>query len=379
MRTVMVTKFAPLPADNGGKKRSLAIAQRLATLGEVVLCAFDDGHADVEGLAAAGVDARLVPWRPTLGTAGRGLLRTASVSAGRFWDPALARVVREAAGDGPVDHLQVEYPQMTPYAARVRARRRVVDFHNVESALTRRLAHSTGGGRGLLFRAEAHAIRRLERRACATFDAVMTVTEADRARLPPTRGDLLVCANGWEPGPLLPPASDPVVAFVALMGWAPNSEAASWFTRGVWPEVRAAVPGAKLLLVGRDPTPEVQSLRAADVVVTGTVPDVTAYVAESRVALAPLLTGGGSRLKILEALGAGRPVVATTVGAEGLEDLVGRGVVVADDADSMAAAVTRLLTDPDEAAALGRAGHDAIVDRYAWDRTLAPLLEWVTG
>ena len=137
------------------------------------------------------------------------------------------------------------------------------------------------------------------------------------------------------------------------------------------------MPGAQLLLVGREPAPAVRALAGENVHVTGTVPDVTPYLARSRVVVAPLRAGGGTRLKILEALDTGRPVVATSVGCEGMDDLVGRGVVVADTAPALADAIATLLVDPARASALGRAGHDAVAADHTWDAALAPLLKVV--
>jgi glycosyltransferase involved in cell wall biosynthesis len=104
------------------------------------------------------------------------------------------------------------------------------------------------------------------------------------------------------------------------------------------------------------------------------VPDLEPWYARTRVALAPLLAGGGSRLKILEALAAARPVVATTIGVEGLEDLVGRGVVVADEPAAMADAVVDLLRDPARSAALGEAGAKAVATDHSWRAAVRPLL-----
>ena len=215
----------------------------------------------------------------------------------------------------------------------------------------------------------------MERAALQTFDIVAVVSERDRARLPRSGAQIVVCPNGWEPQPPLPPSRDPTVAFVALMGWRPNADAAVWLAREVWPLVLARAPVARLLLVGRDPTPAVQALAAPTVEVTGAVPDVRAYLARALVATAPLRAGGGSRLKIIEALGAARPVVATRVGAEGLEDLVGQGVVVADRPRELADALVDLLLDPAAAAALGQRGYAAVSERYSWSRTLQPLYE----
>jgi glycosyltransferase involved in cell wall biosynthesis len=135
------------------------------------------------------------------------------------------------------------------------------------------------------------------------------------------------------------------------------------------------VPEAELLLVGRDPGPALTGLAQPGITVTGSVPDVRPWLAQARVALAPLRAGGGTRLKILEALDAGRPVVATSVGAEGLESLAGRGLTIADEPAGMAARIAALLTAPGEAVAAGRAGNEAVAGAFAWDRTLAPLVE----
>ena len=375
----MVTKFVPLPDNDGGKQRALAVARRLAQAADLVLCAYDDGGADVAGLTALGIDVRSVPWRPTAARAARGVARTRSLSAGRFYGADLAAEVRRGAAEGPLDLLQVEYLQMAPLAHGLGAGRRVLDLHNVESALVRSYARAGRGPRGLLAHAEAVALGAMERALIPSFDTVVVVSEQERHRLPAGARHVLVCPNGRDPDPLGPPplAEEPVAAFVATLGWAPNVDAAVWFGRQVWPEVRRRVPAARLLLVGRDPAPSVQGLASDSVEVSGTVSDIRPYLARARVAVAPLRAGGGTRLKILEALDAGRPVIATSIAVDGLEDLIGEGVVVADDPGSMIEAVCGLLDDPDRAAALGRAGHNAVAARHTWDVALAPLLQAV--
>ncbi len=377
MRTVMVTKFLPLPADSGGRQRSLAIARRLADHGELVLCAYDDGKADVTGLRDLGIDVRSVPWRPSPFNVIRGTAATRSLSASRFWSPAFIRQVRSAVEEAPVDLLQVEYLQMSAMVKGLAATHRVLDLHNVESELVASQARSRGGPGSLVYRAEAMALRAMERRVIGEFDPVVVVSPRERGRLPSGGERVLVCPNGQEPPVLLPEATAPVVAFVATLGWAPNVEAALWLGRDIWPEVVRRVPAARLLLVGRDPAPEVRALAAPTIEVTGTVADVSPFLAQARVVVAPLLAGGGTRLKIMEALGAGRPVVATTIGCDGLQDLVGRGVVLADDTATMVEKITELLTDAAAATLLRKQGHDAIIEGHTWDRALAPLFEAV--
>lgn len=373
MHSLMITKFLPLPANNGGLQRSLAVLEQLLELGTVVLCCFDDGTGDVRALEAMGADVRCVPWTPGPAAVLAGAFRTRSLSAGRFYSRSLVDVVRQAAGEQPLDVLQVEYSQMTPVAVGVRARTRCLDLHNVEWELVQSYARSRGPVKGLPYRAETVALKRLELQTVRRFDVVSVVSERDRRLLADLGRELLVCGNGWPLGDPLPASPEPVVTFVASLGWAPNSEAAVWFHRKVWPLVLAGVPEASLLLVGRDPSDAVRALAGPDTTVTGTVDDVRPYLARTRVALAPLLAGGGSRLKILEALAAERPVVATTVGASGLEDLIGSGVVVADLPQQMADTVVRLLRSPDEASELGRSGREAVASRYSWTQTLRPL------
>jgi len=382
MRALVVSKWVPVPDNDGGKQRTLAVATRLARHADVVLCAYDDGSADPGPLERLGIEVRSVPWRPTAAQVVAGMARTRSLTAGRFYGPALRAAVLSAAAEAPLDVLQVEYLQMAPVAAGVAAGTRVIDLHNVESALVRsygrtaRLSPAT-----VVARAEARALAAVERAVLPGFDTVVVVSERERGRLPAGLPDVIVCPNGRDADPAgpPPPASAPVAVFVATMGWAPNVDAALWLGRDVWPGVLARCPEARLLLVGREPTAAVRALASPSVEVSGTVDDVRPYLARARVAVAPLRSGGGTRLKILEALDAARPVVATSVAVDGLEDLVGRGVVVADDASSMVEALVTLLGDGQEASALGAQGHDAVAAEHSWDAALTPLLALVAS
>lgn len=373
----MVTKFIPWPDNNGGHQRSLAIARRLVEIGDVVLCGYDSGSSDQSGLSDLGIDVRAVPWKVTPGSLARGVMAAQSVSAGRFSSRAMIETVRRVADEMAIDLLQVEYQQMVPCVEGIPAKMSIVDLHNVESALVDSYAGTRRGVAAALFRLEAAALRRMEQRTLGDFDHVVVVSEQERAKLTSAARSVLVCPNGRDPSSVLPDAPGATVAFVATMGWAPNIDAARWLAGEIWPEVQSRIPGAQLLLVGKDPAAAVRAIASDNVQVTGTVADVTPYLARSRVVVAPLRSGGGSRLKVLEALDSGRPVVATSIGCEGLEDLVGRGVIVADSAVGLAEAIVGLLDDPVRASALGRTGHEAVVADHTWDAALAPLLEVV--
>ena len=288
----------------------------------------------------------------------------------------MVKAVRDAADESPIDLLQVEYQQMVPLVLDVPAKKSILDLHNVESALVDSYARSRSGVSAALYRAEAGALRRMERRTIGAFDHVVVVSEQERARLIADARSVLVCPNGREPSAVLPDAPGATVAFVATMGWAPQRRCRRLVGRDL-ARVLARVPEARLLLVGKDPARAVRALADDHIEVTGTVDDVSPFLARARVVVAPLRAGGGTRLKIMEALDVGQPVVATSVGCEGMEDLVGHGVLVADTAPALAGTIADLLLDPARAARWGGAGHDAVVADHTWDAALAPLLQAV--
>ena len=148
----------------------------------------------------------------------------------------------------------------------------------------------------------------------------------------------------------------------------PNSDGLGWFVSEILPLIRRAKPDCTLAVVGRAPGRDILALAAADprLRVTGTVPDVRPYLWGSRVSIVPLRVGGGTRLKIFEAMGMGRAVVSTTVGAEGLPVTDGSDVVIADSPRDLAAAVVTLIREPARRVQLERAARDLVVARYDW-------------
>ena len=249
----------------------------------------------------------------------------------------------------------------------------VAQLHHVTSARVEQERSVTAGRRQrwLLARDVVHA-RRVERRLLAELDAVAVVSDDDAALLtsgarPTAR--VLVVPNGvdverYRPTPL---PSRPSILMTGTFDYAPNVDGARWLCDEVLPRVRAEVPEATLTLVGRGPLPEVIALGERDgVALHADVPDMVPFLEAARVAVVPLRVGTGTRLKALEAMAAGRPVVGTSVGLEGLGIVPGIHAVVADDADAFAAAIVRVLRDDGHAEALATAGRALVVERYHW-------------
>jgi glycosyltransferase involved in cell wall biosynthesis len=161
--------------------------------------------------------------------------------------------------------------------------------------------------------------------------------------------------------------------FFGAIDYHPNTDAMLFFAREVMPLLRSRVPRVRLCIVGRRPPEAVTALRGPDVEVAGAVEDVRPYLERAAVVIVPLRLGGGTRLKILEALAMGKAVVSTTLGAEGLDVVPDRDLLLADDPATFAAQIRRLLDDPELAARIGAAGRRVVEARYGWGASVERL------
>lgn len=220
-------------------------------------------------------------------------------------------------------------------------------------------------------------LRRYESRLAAAVDAVLAVSAEEAAIIgafaPETR--VAVVPNGVDCDAIRPLPLGKDILFCGAFTYEPNRDAAMFFLREILPRLRAAGCLAEVLLVGAGPDPELHRLAEGDgsVQLPGWVPHMTPWYARAGVVINPMRGGTGTRLKVLEALAAGRPVVSTRIGAEGLEVSDGREVRLADDPASFAAEVFRLLRDQATAGAMGREGRLLVERNYDWKRCLAPL------
>lgn len=260
--------------------------------------------------------------------------------------------------------------------------KRMIDQHNLEYEVMQRTAQLEKRRlRKWYSGQEYRVLRRGELARCQQADLLLVTSEREQLTLKqllPTRV-IEVVPNGVDLAAFTP---DPAVAevshqliFTGTMDYYPNTQGALWFAEQCWPLIRAQVPDATWQIVGRNPPPEVQ--RLADlpgVTVTGWVADVRPYLAASAVALAPLLVGGGTRLKILEALAMQKAVVSTSLGCEGLAMEAGNHLLVEDQPERLAQAVIELLNAPERRRALGSAGRALVERLYSWERCGEHLL-----
>jgi glycosyltransferase involved in cell wall biosynthesis len=245
--------------------------------------------------------------------------------------------------------------------------------HNVEYLIWQRLSTLERNPiKKLLFAVEWRKLRHKESALCSRADLTIAVSEEDRERLAemsptaktgavPTGVDTAYFAPGGRPQ--IPSR----LVFSGSMDWHPNEDAVIYFGESILPKIRAHVPDVSFAIVGRNPTQKLCDAAARlGMIVTGTVDDVRPYLDEAAVYVVPLRAGSGTRMKIFEALGMAKPVVSTTVGAEGLALTDQKEFITADNPEDFAAAVVHLLHDEARRTELGQAGRTLVVERYSW-------------
>ncbi|MGH7385126.1 MAG: glycosyltransferase [Candidatus Rokuibacteriota bacterium] len=370
------------PPNTGGRLRSLHMIAELSRRHRVTLLTTQRSTDEPASLGArlpACEEIDAIPYAlPKQGTP-RFALAVARSWTSRYpadlwrWRiPAVRARIRERIKHG-VDLCVADFLVAMPNMP-IRTSTPVVLFeHNVEYMIWKRLHEiEKRPGRRALLALEWRKMRRYEATACARAGLTVAVSEADRALLAANApgADIRAIGTGVDTayfhpnGAVEAPAT---LVFTGSMDWYPNEDAILYFIAEILPELRREVPGLSLAVVGRDPSDGLRAAcTAAGVRVTGTVADVRPYVAEAAVYVVPLRIGGGTRLKIFEALAMGKAVVATRVGAEGLPIVAGQHFLQADRPADFARAVVTLLKDASRRHALGMAGRRLVEERYSW-------------
>ncbi len=362
MRVLWVKASKLLPVDTGGKIRSFNILRRLAKEHDLTLISYYGGRRDPDYDVAlpqqfprSHIVYTAVPDSEGL----RGMLdylfripRVAPYSISKFTHPAVRKLIASELSSGHFDvaicdflHPTLNFPRKLPIPC-------VLFQHNVESALWQRMATTESNPlRKMSYTLEAARMSRYERRTLARFHHIIAVSENDRQQMlgmDPTC-EITVVPTGVDTQQFkVAPASSatpPRIVFTGSMDWEPNIDAVEYFCGQIWPRVLAEFPDALFQIVGRNPFAKVQRLASKSVQVTGTVPSVTDYLRDATVVIVPLRIGGGTRLKIYEAMAMGKALVSTSIGAEGLAFENGRDLLLADDASSFADAILLLLRD----------------------------------
>lgn len=375
------------PLDKGGRIRTYEMLRRLRDHHRVTYLALDDGTTTAEQRERALEycdDLVLVPWRraPLRGwrramAIARNVFSSLPFALAPYRAAAMTRAIRDrcAAGEDRADVVVCDFlvpalnvPEGLPCPV-------VLFQHNVEAMIWERRTRVAGNPVTRLYMGEQwRRMRRVEREQCLRFDHVIAVSPEDAATFREQYGVERVSSvptgvdtDFFRPSGAVPRAPGTIV-FTGSMDWMPNEDGMVWFFEEVLPRIEQAAPDATLTIVGRNPTARVRALADGRprVTVTGTVADVRPYLESASVVVVPLRVGGGTRIKIYEAMGMERAVVSTTIGAEGLDVADGRHLVLADDPAAFADAVVALLQAPGRAAEIGQAAAAHVRTHFGW-------------
>ncbi len=399
MNLLLLTPQLPYPPHQGTSLRNFHIIRGLADHHAITLLSFLEDNQSADPAANAPLYALCqrietvpVPCRSKGRRLGQMLTTRRPDMEHRLHSPAFAARLRDLLRREAFDVVQVEGIELARVMEIARAvspgSKLVFDDHNAETELQRRnmqtdLADTRRWPAAAYSWVQMRRLARFEAWACRTADAVTAVSDADarhlQALVPQLPLPITVIPNSIDVAQyqLDPKDARPFdIVFSGKMDYRPNVDAVLWFADEVWPQIAAQRPSTTWAIVGQKPHDRLERLRGLPgVTLTGWVKRVQPYLAGARVVVMPFRVGSGTRLKLIEAMAAGKPIVSTAVGAEGFPVQHGREIWLADTAQELGTAVLHLLTHPDECARLGTAAQE-FARQYDW-RVVVPRFEIV--
>jgi len=387
LKILYVSQLPPSPPRFGAQARMHGLMTELARNHDLTAFVSVDQEFDIEecrrAMQAYCREVVLVR-HPHAGSAkrlaqGRSLLSTQSFERFRLSSPQFQNELDRLLRSQRFDIVNLEFTFFGQYNLRQAPPGEpppalVVDSHNIDYDIARQYAHS--GPNALIrgyYRLNWPKLKREELSTYASADGVYLCSAADQSRLraeAPTANSVVI-PNGadvefYKPDASYPAADGRTVVFFGLMSYAPNIEGVTHFVRNIWPSIKASRPDARLKIIGGSPPEPIRCLAGDGIEVTGFVPDLRPHLSSAACIVVPLLTGGGTRLKIVEGMAMGKAIVSTSLGAEGIDARDGEHILIGDDAESFAQSVVRLLDDRDLAQRLGDAARNLAVERYSW-------------
>jgi sugar transferase (PEP-CTERM/EpsH1 system associated) len=374
------------PVDKGGKIRTYNMLKELKRDHFIMYMALDDGSADLEAREQAEEYCHELVCVPhhqrekfSTGFYGELLLNLASrfpYAIKKYESASMRKQIIERANNQTTDLVICDFLSPAINVPRSLSCPSILFQHNVEAMIWKRhFEVQSNPIKKLYLRQQWRKMKRFEREMCRRFDAVVAVSAEDRDQM---REEYAVEAvfeipTGVDTDFFTPSGKENIdpynVVFTGSMDWLPNEDAIRYYTDQILPIVRRSIPEATLTVVGRNPYPSLLELSRRDpaIVVTGRVEDVRPYMERAAAYVVPLRIGGGTRLKIFEAMAMQKGIVSTSIGAEGLPVTDGRELRIADTPETFAASVVELLTKPEAAKELGRQAGRIVRERFGWN------------
>ena len=377
---LVITSELPWPLNTGGHIRSFHVLKALSEQFHVRVIAGVES-ADDPGLAA--LDQNGITVCPAFYGKRKSLNELCRVAWSavreepyvmfhRHNRSPMRQVIRQQLAEKTPDVVYLDHLDPLAFRGLFPKARLVADLHNVYSTLARRVAYERRFPVNLYLRNEARLIARMEQQAASAARVLMTVSDQEREQfqslgcrsvhLVPNGVD----CSAFRKYPVGRQHANPTLLYLGALSWQPNAKAAEFLAREVMPQLLAERPDVRLLIVGRNPGPEVNALNELPgVEVHANVPDVGEYLERASLLTVPLDSGGGTRLKILEAFAAGLPVVSTPVGCEGIDCVHGEHLWVAER-ERFAEALLEAIEAPQLACEFAERGRMLAEEKYDW-------------
>ena len=376
MKVLLIASEVPYPPTDSNRACYYHLLRRLAGKHEFTVLAMSSGDAEDAAQLEPYVKELVVVPHELKKTLGRRLLSLFSplpFGVSLFRSKEYARALAELLARASFDVIVAGNVNMAQYTAGLEGTPRVLFPQDAWSLYYRRqMKHAANPGAFVYSWMQYLKLRRYERRTYGRFDGCIMVAQRDADILREACPGLPIyfAHSGVDMPELEDVAKEPYsIVFSGVMDYPPNKDCVFYFANEIFPLIREKVPEATFHVVGKNAGPEIQALaERPGVVVTGTVPDLIAYIRRMEIYVCPMRLGSGMKMKIVEALSAALPVVSTSVGADGMDLLVaGRDFVVADGPAPFAAVVVELLKDEAARRRFGRSGRTAVKKAYTWD------------
>ena len=389
MKILFLSQIVPYPPHGGVLQRGYNIVREIAKHNDVHLLAFvhpeiltsqamiDQSKAVLEDMCTTVDYFSLWPKRSRWHNAAA--LLAGSVYPGSFGELAhrsagFSKRITEILDTCDIDVVHYDTIGLARYRSRAETYPSVLTHHNIESSLMARRAkvERTFPGRAYVAR-QARLLRRMEAEESRKFDINVMMSSTDEKELQSITGGVrtAIVPNGVDTAYFQPSGDEPepAIIYTGGMNMFANEDAVMHLLRDMWSDIKSAVPGVKFYVIGQDPTREILNFARSDpsVVVTGFVDDIRPYVAKSAVYVVPIRVGGGTRLKVLDALAQGKAIVSTSVGCEGIEVTDGKDIRIEDTVEGFVRSTIELLNDDNSRRSLGRAARELAESRYSWE------------
>ena len=381
MRILVLTAKAIWPLHGGAEIRNFSLLKEAARHHDVYSLSFLQAHeraAHVEALTplCRRIETVLLPPRPRVKRVARALGSWAGASRplvlAEYWSPEMKAMLERIVREEGIDVIHAHCLHVGQYVESRGSAAFVYDAHNLEHVLWARFEKVQTPLMRAFVRGQIPKFEKWERYVGEHSEksVMLSVEDDDEFRRVAPGSDIAIVPNGADVAFFEPRVDAPVepnsIIYFAHFGWPPQDDGALHLHNDILPLVRREIPDARLYLVGRNPPPAIQRLSQNGVTVTGTVPDIRDYIARAAVVALPLRIGSGTKHRVFQSLAMEKPVVTTSVGAEGIALEHDVTALLSDDPAQIARHIVDLLRDPARRERIGRAGRQLVLDRYEW-------------